>query len=101
MKERQTKKPGSYAGKSAAAHVEDRKYDHDLTPEEIARLQQKIRAEQAAKAKPYQKAGLIDWQTSGPDVAAEGKGFFENEKKTIPGAKQSEPSADYFNSDFF
>ncbi len=93
MKERQTKKTAK-----ASEPKEDRKFDRDLTPEDIARLQEKIRKDQAAKARPYQKAALIDWQKA--DAGGE-KDFFENEKKDVAKQQEQQPSKDYFNSDFF
>ena len=92
VKERQTKKV-STVKKSGE---EDRKFDRDLTPEDIARLQEKISQEQAAKAKPYQKSALIDWQGAGS--GADKQEFFEKEKKEVA---KKEASSDYFNSDFF
>ena len=77
--------------------MEDRKFDRDLTPEDIARLQEKIRKEQSAKAKPYEKVTLVDWQTSGQEGE---QGFFEKEKSEAE-FKKDKPTADYFNSDFF
>lgn len=87
MKEKQTKKPMGRV-------KEERKFDRDLTPEDIARLQAQIRQEQSAKTKPFEKTSLIDWQ------ATESKDFFANEKKEDPG-KKGTLSDDYFNTDYF
>ncbi len=107
MKERQTKKSSGIStglGGRKTADEERKFVDHDLTPEEIARLQEKIRREQAAKAKSYQKANLIDWQAGEAGDTGEGKEFFANEKKdsdVLGKVEQQPPKTDYFNSDFF